>query len=75
MKKLIGFLITSALVVTLMAAYSLPPNVPVTRQDLALNTRGEIIVESKRDIPGRDFPVYVKRMATSEEGHINEYIR
>ena len=41
----------------------------------ALNTRGEIIVEGKRNIPGRDFPVYVKLLATSGGIHINEYDR
>jgi hypothetical protein len=41
----------------------------------ALNTRGEIIVEGNRNIPGRDFPVYVKLLATSEGVHINEYDR
>lgn len=41
----------------------------------ALNTRGEIIVEGKRNIPGRDFPVYVKLLATSQGVHVNEYDR
>lgn len=41
----------------------------------ALNTRGEIIVEGNRNIPGRDFPVYIKLMATTEGIHINEYDR
>lgn len=41
----------------------------------ALNTRGEIIVEGKRNIPGKDFPVYVKLMATAEGVHLNEYDR
>lgn len=41
----------------------------------ALNTRGEIIVEGKRNIPGRDFPVYVKLMATVDGVHVNEYDR
>lgn len=41
----------------------------------ALNTRGEIIVEGKRNIPGKDFPVYVKLMATAEGVHVNEYDR
>ncbi len=41
----------------------------------ALNTRGEIIVEGKRNIPGRDFPVFVKLLATSEGVHVNEYDR
>jgi hypothetical protein len=41
----------------------------------ALNTRGEIIVEGKRNIPGKDFPVYVKLMATTEGVYVNEYDR
>jgi hypothetical protein len=41
----------------------------------ALNTRGEVIVEGKRNLPGRDFPVYVKLLATTEGVHINEYDR
>ena len=41
----------------------------------ALNTRGEIIVEGKRNIPGRDFPIFVKLLATSEGIHVNEYDR
>lgn len=41
----------------------------------ALNTRGEIIVEGKRNIPGRDLPVYVKLLATTEGIHVNEYDR
>lgn len=41
----------------------------------ALNTRGEIIVEGKRNIPGRDFPVYIKLMATTGGVLINEYDR
>jgi hypothetical protein len=41
----------------------------------ALNTRGEIIVEGKGNIPGKDFPVYVKLMATADGVYINEYDR
>ena len=41
----------------------------------ALNTRGEVVVEGKRNIPGRDFPVYVKLLATSDGVHILEYDR
>ncbi len=41
----------------------------------ALNTRGEVIIEGKRNIPGKEFPVYVKLLATSEGIHINEYDR
>ena len=38
----------------------------------ALNTRGEVIIEGKRNIPGKEFPVYVKLLATSEGIHIHE---
>ena len=41
----------------------------------ALNTRGEIIVEGNRNIPGQDFPVYVKLLATTDGVHVNEYDR
>jgi hypothetical protein len=41
----------------------------------ALNTRGEVIVEGKRNIPGIDILIYVKMMATTEGIHINEYDR
>ena len=41
----------------------------------ALNTRGEVIVEGKRNIPGKDFQIYVKLLATSDGIHINEYDR
>ena len=41
----------------------------------ALNTRGEVIVEGKRNVPGRDFPIYIKLMATTDGILINEYDR
>jgi hypothetical protein len=41
----------------------------------ALNTRGEVIVEGKRNIPGMDLLIYVKLMATTDGIHINEYDR
>jgi len=41
----------------------------------ALNTRGEVVVESKRNIPGRDFPVFVKLLATADGVHVLEYDR
>ena len=40
-----------------------------------LNTRGEVIVEGKRNVPGLDLPVYVKMMATTDGILINEYDR
>jgi hypothetical protein len=41
----------------------------------ALNTRGEVIVEGKRNIPGMDVLIYVKLMATTDGIYINEYGR
>ena len=41
----------------------------------ALNTRGEVVVESNRNIPGRDFPVFVKLLATADGVHVLEYDR
>ena len=41
----------------------------------ALNTRGEVVVEGKRNIPGRDFPVFVKLLATSAGVLVLEYDR
>ena len=41
----------------------------------ALNTRGEVIVEGKRNIPGKEFPVYIKLLATTEGIHVLEYDR
>ncbi len=38
----------------------------------ALNTRGEVVVEGKRNIPGQDFPVFVKLLATTEGVHVLE---
>jgi len=41
----------------------------------ALNTRGEVIVEGKRNIPGKEFPVYVKLLATADGIHLLDYDR
>ena len=41
----------------------------------ALNTRGEVIVEGKRNVPGLELPIYVKMMATTDGIIINEYDR
>ena len=41
----------------------------------ALNTRGEIIVEGKRNIPGKDFPIFLKLLATTEGIHVLDYDR
>lgn len=79
----------------LLAACSLPPVNPVTREQLmatrvytqyviqespeevlnALNREGEVILESKRNIPGKEFPVYVKLLATSDGLEVLDYDR
>lgn len=41
----------------------------------ALNTRGEVIIEGKRNIPGKDYPVYVKLLATTDGIHVLDYDR
>lgn len=41
----------------------------------ALNTRGEVIVEGKRNLPGKDFPVFVKLLATADGVKVLDYDR
>lgn len=41
----------------------------------ALNTRGEVVVESKRNIPGKEFNIYLKLLATTEGIEVLEYDR
>lgn len=41
----------------------------------ALNTRGEVVVESKRQVPGGFLNVYVKLLATAEGLEVLEYER
>lgn len=41
----------------------------------ALNTRGEVVVESKRNIPGREFNIYLKLLATADGLEVLEYDR
>lgn len=41
----------------------------------ALNTRGEVVVESKRNIPGKEFPIYLKLLATADGIDVLEYDR
>jgi len=41
----------------------------------ALNTRGEVVIEGKRNLPGREFPVYVKLLAAADGVHLLEYDR
>lgn len=78
---------------SLLAACSLPPDRPVTREDLmqtriyskfiieespeqvlnVLNREGEVVIDGKRNIPGKDYPVKVKLLATSDGIEISEY--
>jgi hypothetical protein len=41
----------------------------------ALNTRGEVVVESMRNIPGKEFPIYLKLLATADGIEVLEYDR
>ena len=41
----------------------------------ALNTRGECIIEGKRNIQGKDFPVFIKLLATTEGVQVLDYDR
>ncbi|TLM67230.1 MAG: hypothetical protein FDZ69_04900 [Deltaproteobacteria bacterium] len=41
----------------------------------ALNTRGEVVVESTRAVPGGTLPVYVKLLATADGVEVLEYER
>jgi hypothetical protein len=78
-----------------MVACALPPDQPVTREELMktriyqkfiitespeqvldlLNTHGEAILVAKRNIPGKDYPVHVKLLATSEGIEVVDYDR
>lgn len=79
----------------LLLACALPPDKPVTREELMktriyqkfiivespeqvldmLNTYGEAVLEAKRNIPGKDYPVHVKLLATSEGIEVVDYDR
>lgn len=41
----------------------------------ALNREGEVILEAKRNIPGKEFPVHVKLLATSDGLEVLDYDR
>ena len=41
----------------------------------ALNTRGEVVVESRRNIPGKEFNIYLKLLATADGIEVLEYDR
>lgn len=81
------------MLVLALAACSLPPEKPVTRQELnqtglynrfeikespemilnALNRNGEVILEGKRKIRGKDYPVYIKLLAAPEGLEVLDY--
>jgi hypothetical protein len=83
------------LIVFLFTGCALPPEKPVTREDLLrtgvyqkfiieespeqvmnmLNTYGEAILEGKRNVPGKDYPVNIKMLATSEGIEVLDYDR
>jgi len=83
------------LLALLLTACSLPPDKPVTREELmktqiysrfiieespeqvlnALNAYGEAILEAKRNVRGKDYPVHVKLLATSEGIEVLDYDR
>ena len=88
-------ILVALLSLTLLAACSLVPEQPVTRDELmrtkvysryvidespeellyALNTRGEVVVEAKRPVPGGELNVYVKLLATADGLDVLEYER
>lgn len=92
MKRLLLVLLLAAFVLT---ACALPPEKPVTREELLrtgiyqkfiieespeqvldmLNTYGEAILKGKRNIPGKEYPVDLKLLATSEGIEILDYDR
>lgn len=39
----------------------------------ALNSRGEVVLDGRRNIAGKDYPVDVKIMATSDGLDVHEY--
>ena len=83
------------LIVFFLSACALPPEKPVTREELMqtgiyqtfiveespeqvlnmLNTYGEAILKGKRNVPGKDYPVDIKILATSEGLDVLEYDR
>jgi hypothetical protein len=83
------------LIVFLVSACALPPENPVTREELMrsgiyqkfiiedspeqvlnmLNTYGEAILKGKRNVPGKDYPVDIKLLATAEGIEVLDYDR
>lgn len=92
---MIRFILSLLVVAVLLVSCALPPDKPVTREELMktriyqkfiiiespeqilnlLNTHGEAILKAKRNIPGKDYPVHVKMLATSEGIEVVDYDR
>jgi hypothetical protein len=92
---MIRFILSLLVVVTLLISCALPPDQPVTREELMktriyqkfviiespeqvlnlLNTYGEAVLVAKRNIPGKDYPVHLKLLATSEGIEVADYDR
>ena len=92
MKRILFALLVVAFVAS---ACALPPEKPVTREELMqtgiyqkfvveespeqvlnmLNTYGEAILKGKRNIPGEDYLVDIKLLATAEGIDVLEYDR
>ena len=91
LRSILALIIAAAL----MMACALPPDQPVTREELTktriyqifiitespeevldlLNTTGEAILLAKRNVPGQNYPVHVKLLATSEGIEVMDYDR
>lgn len=89
------FLFGLLLFLFVVSACALPPEKPVTREELLrtgiyqkfiieespeqvldmLNTYGEAILEGKRNVPGKDYPVNIKMLATAEGIEVIDYDR
>ncbi len=92
---MIRSILTLIVAAVLLTACALPPERPVTREELMktriyqtfiivespeqilalLNSYGEAVLLAKRNIPGKDYPVHVKLLATSEGIEVTDYDR
>ena len=92
---MIRSILTLIFAAVLLTACALPPERPVTREELMktriyqtfiivespeqiltlLNSYGEAVLLAKRNIPGKDYPVHVKLLATSEGIEVTDYDR
>lgn len=87
--------LTALTLLLLLGACALPPEKPVTRDELMktaiyqkyiivespeqvlklLNTYGEAILEAKYNVPGKDYLVHIKMLATSDGIEVMDYQR